>query len=108
MVMSDMDVVRYYKNLKDKKSAPRLIADLNDTSVDTIYAILEAHGVAKAPPKKDRRPRKDWQEVERLYRKGLSDAEIARRTDRSVGSVWSWRERCDLPRNPQKKGEGLA
>lgn len=61
MTMTDEEIVRHYRQAKDRKGSIQILADLNATSKDEIQAILERAGeIQPAEPnsgkKKQRRP----------------------------------------------------
>lgn len=106
MVMSDGDVVKYYHDLKDKKNATRLIAELNAVAEAEIIKILEKAGITpKSRKKANYIPRKEWKAFEEMYRQGMTDTEIAKKIGVSRGAVEYWRTKHGLPTVLQVKSD---
>ena len=93
MTMTNAEIVGDYRQAKNKRAQIKILADLNDTAADTIKEILRKAG--EHLPK----TKLDSDKMEELYRKGLTDSEIAAAVGCSPSGVRSWRERKDLPRN---------
>lgn len=93
MTMTDAEIVANYRQAKDKRAQIGILADLNDTDAATIMDILREAG--ESVP----RARLDSDKMEELYRKGLTDKELAAAMGCTAGGVSGWRSRRGLPPN---------
>ena len=95
MNMSNEEIVRHYRQAKDRDDDITVLADLNGTTRDAICAVLAEAGET-LPVKRKRRSRKNGEAtlsdlIAPLYEQGLTDYEIARQLNCSVQSVRNWR-----------------
>ena len=93
MTMANVEIVADYRQAKDKRAQIGILADLNSTDAATIKDILREAGelLPRTPL--------DSEKMEELYKKGLTDKEIASIMDCSITSVANWRKRRGLPAN---------
>lgn len=110
MVMTDEEVVRNYRQAKDRKGIIQILADLNATNKNSILDILERAGEIKPMEeqkadkqnpirRKTGRPPEvvfDEDVARQLYEQGLVDREIAQRLDVTKNAIWKWRNRNNL------------
>ncbi len=84
------------KKLHSEGKSNDVIAEELNCTIDTIIKHIKKLGLVK---------NKTASEVERLrlYKLGLTDAEIANRTFMSPGGIYAWRERLGLPVNKRKR-----
>lgn len=90
MMMTEAEIIRQYREAENLSGQIRILADLNCCGLDRIKRIVGAK-LGKATV------RINYYEVERLYRKGLNDREIAEKMKCSAPAVTKWRERESLP-----------
>lgn len=99
--MTEAEIVKYYDDLKDKETAPGIIADLCACSRSKIIQILQRNGrsvnVRKSPTSGVYSF--DTNLALELYHQGLNDNEIAIRLGKHHGTINKWRTSANLPAN---------
>ncbi|MBR2132245.1 MAG: hypothetical protein IJ955_06870 [Oscillospiraceae bacterium] len=101
MQMTNEEIVRHYRQAKDKKADIGVLADLNMCSKDEIRAILQDAGVDPRCPVK--RGAFSNEEALRLYESGLIDAEIGKAVGVSYTIIGIWRKRNGLPTQRERR-----
>lgn len=102
MMMTNEEIIRRYREAENLSEQIRVLADLNYCGLDRIKRIVGVKlGKATA--------RINYYEVERLYRTGLNDREIAAKMKCSLPAVTAWRGRQRLPpRNKRGRKSAAA
>ena len=97
MEMTDGEIRTYYLQMANKKKAPRILAQLNDCSIDEIKIIL---GMPVRSVVSRSKYRNRFME---LYDQGLNDAEIAKITGVKYATINNYRVRSGLPRHKRRQ-----
>lgn len=99
--MTDAEIVKYYDDLKDKQTAPGIIADLCACPKSKIIQILQRSGRAVNVRKSKNNGvySFDTNRALELYHQGLNDKEIAIRLGKHHGTINKWRTSANLPAN---------
>ena len=101
MTMSEFEILRDYRQAKDKKEQVKILADMNMCTQKEMKAYLEQHGVnAKA--------RNTWtdetvRKFQKLFHEGLSDNELADAMSLKVSTIYTMRIKYGLKRNKKRK-----
>lgn len=98
MVMSDSEILRQYRDAKNKKAQVGILADLNCCTKKEISEKLASLGVLNVEQESP-----FGKQFEELYNQGMSDAEIAEKMGAPKSDVTSWRRDRGLKANYPKR-----
>ena len=82
----------YFKGFNDKEIAEKL-----DISVAVVFLYRCRNDLPTHNPVNNKLPESEHEKRMKLYKKGLTDAEIAEHTDITPGGIAAWRQRNCLP-----------
>ena len=105
--MTAGEIISAFRQAAEPVAQRRILAELNNTSVERIDEILRAAGAA--PEELTEKPREklkrrgdsgiDEGQAWALYEKKMNDGEIARAMGIKIGRIQTWRKRMGLPSN---------
>ena len=100
MKMSEFEILRDYRQAKDKVEQVQILADMNLCTKKEMASFLEKHGITtqKCNAKFDTR-----QSVERMSEQGMTDEEIAGEIGLKPSSVAQIRIKLGLKKHKKKR-----
>ncbi|MCM1220697.1 MAG: hypothetical protein NC548_40030 [Lachnospiraceae bacterium] len=115
MMMSESEIVTFYRQAADQKKQIKILAELNGTSKERIESILsdagyDLHKKRRKPGSTGRTRRSScadlYPKFKEFYDLGLSDREIGLRSGCTSSPVRNWRIKNNLPLNCKQGWNG--
>lgn len=101
MVQSEFEILRDYRQAKDKKEQIKILADMNLCTQKEVVELLVKHGI-NAKYRKSKNEAK-LEKLKVLHSQGLTDEEMAEKLRFKPEYVRQLRVRLDLNKNKKRK-----